>query len=169
MLFTFGVGAIVDLPHLSVMVMGLDDWPADPQHRARDRRRAPAARGAAAARPPGRAAAAPRRSAASDGPPGPVRREPPASACRWRRSRAGWSARDCQLLAPLSSGLFELKADPFSPTHALRAHQLQQGGKPPTVVPARFLVACENGHLDDFPWVEFVHEGPTDCHDRCCA
>ena len=27
MLLTFGVGAIVDLPNMSVMVMGLDDWP----------------------------------------------------------------------------------------------------------------------------------------------
>ena len=26
-LTTFGVGSIVDLPHLSAMVMGLDDWP----------------------------------------------------------------------------------------------------------------------------------------------
>jgi hypothetical protein len=25
------------------------------------------------------------------------------------------------------------------------------------------MVACENGHLDDFPWIEFVHQGPTDC------
>ncbi len=24
-------------------------------------------------------------------------------------------------------------------------------------VPARFLVVCENGHLDDFPYVDFVH------------
>ena len=30
-------------------------------------------------------------------------------------------------------------------------------------VPARFLVACNKGHLDDFPWLEFVHRGPTDC------
>jgi len=29
LLFTFGVGAIVDLPNLSVMVMGLDDWPME--------------------------------------------------------------------------------------------------------------------------------------------
>ncbi len=27
-LTTFGIGAIVDLPHLSVMVMGLEDWPS---------------------------------------------------------------------------------------------------------------------------------------------
>src|SRR5439155_127547 len=33
----------------------------------------------------------------------------------------------------------------------------------PAAVPARFLVACERGHLDDFPWVTFVHKGPTTC------
>ena len=27
LLFTYGVGAIVELPNLSVMVMGLEDWP----------------------------------------------------------------------------------------------------------------------------------------------
>ena len=27
MLTTFGVGSVVDLPHISVMVMGLEDWP----------------------------------------------------------------------------------------------------------------------------------------------
>ena len=31
------------------------------------------------------------------------------------------------------------------------------------MVPARFIVACKNGHLDDFPWREFVHRGPTNC------
>jgi hypothetical protein len=27
LLFSFGVGAIIDLPHISAMVMGLEDWP----------------------------------------------------------------------------------------------------------------------------------------------
>ena len=27
--FTYGVGALVDLPHLSALVMGLDDWTVD--------------------------------------------------------------------------------------------------------------------------------------------
>ena len=40
------------------------------------------------------------------------------------------------------------------------------GGKPcgtrpeksrPRMVPLRFLVACEAGHIEDFPWVEWVH------------
>ncbi len=29
LLHTFGVGAIIELPNLSVMVMGLDDWPIE--------------------------------------------------------------------------------------------------------------------------------------------
>jgi hypothetical protein len=30
-------------------------------------------------------------------------------------------------------------------------------------------MACENGHLDDFPWVEFLH-GAVPCAGRCaCA
>jgi hypothetical protein len=30
-------------------------------------------------------------------------------------------------------------------------------------VPARFLLACRNGHLDDFPWHWFVHGGQSEC------
>ena len=30
-------------------------------------------------------------------------------------------------------------------------------------MPARFLVACEEGHLDDFPWVEYVHGAAGSC------
>ncbi len=38
LLFTFGVGAVVDLPRMSVMVMGLDEWPvADQQPVAEER------------------------------------------------------------------------------------------------------------------------------------
>jgi hypothetical protein len=29
LLYTYGVGAMVELPNLSVMVMGLDDWPIE--------------------------------------------------------------------------------------------------------------------------------------------
>jgi hypothetical protein len=27
------------------------------------------------------------------------------------------------------------------------------------VVPVRFVTACRNGHLDDFPWAEWIHDG----------
>ena len=32
LMYTYGVGAIVDLPKMSVMVTGLEDWPTDPQY-----------------------------------------------------------------------------------------------------------------------------------------
>ncbi|MFO0675876.1 MAG: DrmB family protein [Polyangiaceae bacterium] len=30
-------------------------------------------------------------------------------------------------------------------------------------VPSRFVVACKNGHLDEFPWVGFAHHYERDC------
>ena len=32
LMFTYGVGAIIDLPKLSVIVSGLDDWPTNPTY-----------------------------------------------------------------------------------------------------------------------------------------
>lgn len=29
--------------------------------------------------------------------------------------------------------------------------------------PARFIMACENGHIDDFPWSYWVHKGKKEC------
>lgn len=29
--------------------------------------------------------------------------------------------------------------------------------------PSRFIVMCQNGHIDDFPWRWWVHKGDTDC------
>jgi hypothetical protein len=33
----------------------------------------------------------------------------------------------------------------------------------PAVVPARFVVACTRGHIDEFPWIEFAHRKATVC------
>lgn len=32
-------------------------------------------------------------------------------------------------------------------------------GKPSVLVPVRFVIVCAAGHLDEFPWVHFVHQG----------
>ena len=29
--------------------------------------------------------------------------------------------------------------------------------------PSRFIMMCDHGHIDDFPWMEWVHGGPTQC------
>jgi Domain of unknown function (DUF1998) len=40
-------------------------------------------------------------------------------------------------------------------------------GKPSVLVPVRFVVVCPSGHLDEFPWVDFVHFGKdTDCRSH---
>jgi hypothetical protein len=52
---------------------------------------------------------------------------------------------------------------PYRPDKAAYVHNCTTQGRAPLVIPARFMVTCERGHLDDFPWLEFVHKGPTEC------
>lgn len=35
-----------------------------------------------------------------------------------------------------------------------------------TTLPAPFIVACPSGHIDDFPWREYVHGGTTSCRKK---
>ena len=165
LLLTFGVGAIVDLPNLSVMVMGLDDWPVAHSIEVGEERLLAAVRQELGQQveklvtPPVKPestgfAASPFEEDANIG-------VPVAPFPRWVLCPY------CRLLAPIHSGLFELKVDPYRQDRTRYVHaNCTRPGKPPTVLPARFLVACENSHLDDFPWVEFVHQGPTDCKYR---
>jgi len=66
----------------------------------------------------------------------------------------------CRLLAPASE--FEMKSQ--WGTVEFRCRRVHEGGRPPQAFPARFMTACERGHLDDFPWWEWVHgPGSTPC------
>src|SRR5262249_11510671 len=38
--------------------------------------------------------------------------------------------------------------------------------RPGQMVPSPFVVACPSGHLDDFPWRQYAHRGPTTCQRR---
>lgn len=164
LMYTYGVGAIVDLPNLSVMVMGIDDWPTDPgivTEITEDRLLAAVKQqlGAQVQR-----LLSPPIAPETGGPPNPFEAEaqigvPVAPFPRWMLCPS------CRMLAPIKSGLFELKTDPYHPDRARYVHvNCPRPGKPPTVLPVRFLVACEDGHLDDFPWREFAHGGPTPCN-----
>lgn len=163
LLYTFGVGAIVELPNLSVMVMGLDDWPieqgsseiAEPRLLKAVQKELGPQIGKLLTPPVTPESigyqAAPFEDTANVG-------VPVAPFPRWLLCP------QCRLLAPIHSGLFELKLDPYRKDRSRYVHRnCNKARKPPTAVPARFLVACEHGHLDDFPWVEFVHRGKTDC------
>ncbi len=159
---TFGVGAIVDLPRLCVMVMGLDDWQPRQDGRIAEPRllaavqRELGAQVQALIHPP----IDPEESAVGKNPfeAAELVGVPVAAFPRWMLCPF------CRLLAPVSSGLFELKANPMRPDDTRYVHvNCQKKGKAPTAVPARFVSACARGHLDDFPWVAFVHRNRPGC------
>jgi hypothetical protein len=66
-------------------------------------------------------------------------------------------------LAEVDSKLFEIQEDIFRPENTRYVHSMCAKGGRPDAVPARFLLGCRNGHLDDFPWHYFVHQGPSAC------
>ena len=164
LLFSFGVGCVIDLPNLSTIVMGLEDWDALQAREISEDRLLAAARrelGTQVERllSPPQALDTPGAADAFD----PAARVgvPVAPFPRWMLCPS------CRLLAPLHSGLFDLKADPFRPDRTRYVHiNCNKRVTPPVVLPARFLVACMRGHLDDFPWVSFVHRGNEGCRAR---
>lgn len=161
LMFSFGVGSNVDLPHLSVMVMGLDDWNLNDLqgNEIVEERLLLAVKAALGEKgsqikwlfaPPSPPESASRNSFDEGNRVG----VPVAPFPRWLRCPR------CNLLAPLSSGLFRLEPNPHRPDRSRYCHHNCGGvGRPPTALPARFMVACEGGHLDDFPWQNFVHAG----------
>ena len=158
LLYTYGVGALIDLPKLSVIVTGLDDWRIEPTYTKTivEDRLLTAVRFTL---PHVRQLLAPPVVPDTGLPSDPFDRTtntvgvPVATFPRWMVCPV------CRLLAPISSGLFELKEDRFHPDRTCYRHNNCPKAKAPEVVPARFLVACEGGHLDDFPWHDFVHQG----------
>lgn len=164
-LTTYGVGSLVDLPNMSVIVMGLDDWPSSHSTEISEERLLRSAQsilGQQVSR-----FLTPPRGPDSVGAQTNWFDEsrqigvPVAPFPRWMVCTRA----QCRLLAPLSSGLFEPKQPPYRADKACYVHNCTTQGRPPIVVPARFLVTCDRGHLDDFPWLEFVHrDEKTECN-----
>nr|WSY53231.1 DUF1998 domain-containing protein [Streptomyces sp. NBC_00886] len=162
LLHTYGVGAVTDLPNLSTMVMGLDDWdPVRARVLTEDRLLAAVRR-----RLGGQVAALRTPPHLPENPADPygdwTRTGVPVGLFpRWLRC----SRERCNQLAPASGGLFQLRKNLYRPEKTKYVHVNCGGaGKgQPTALPARFLVACPAGHMDDFPWVYFVHRGGSSC------
>lgn len=150
----FGPGALVDLVDHAVLIMGLDSWRFGPHEAAMRWVDEPRLRDdlELRLRKSGR----------------PLRRDrafvlPPAADEREATSLVGIRAYEfprwfvcqnprCETLA---------RADGMQPgPHKKYLHDCRTGdGKPSPCVPVRFVVACERGHLDDVPWIAFVHGG----------
>ena len=154
---TAGVGATVDLPSISVIVRGLDAWNPEQQDPVDEPRLLEAVQRVLG--PQVRALRhAPWDPGANDD---PLTRTgvPVTPFPRWVRCPR------CYRLGPLDPpGQFELihrwgrRPDLAKYVHAqcLRQASLRVASRR-ACVPARFLVVCEDGHLDDFPYVDFVH------------
>lgn len=166
LMFTYGVGAVVELPNLSVMVMGLDDWPIEQGTEEITEPRLLKAVQAELGKQVTKLLTPPVTNESSSYQANPFDETanvgvPVAPFPRWLLCPY------CRLLAPIQSGLFELKLDPYKKDRSRYVHRsCKKPGRPPTAIPSRFLVACNHGHLDDFPWVEFVHRGKADCRSE---
>lgn len=159
-MYTYGIGSIIDLPAFSVIVNGLDHWNINPdtvnrifEDRLLDAVRYHESHVKGLISPPLRPDdfnySDPFDESSTSGL--PVSIFP-----RWMVCPM------CHLLAPVDSGLFDLKKDFYRVDKNRYVHTgcTNKGNSriAPQVVPARFLAVCEEGHIDDFPWVEFIHE-----------
>ena len=162
LMFTYGIGSIVDLPQISVLVTGLDDWPqkSDSMRPIVEDRLLTAVRYELGGQVVGF------RSLPVDVDNGMGLNNPfdgqPLNGVSVTTFPRWLVCPSCRTLAPVTNSGFALKSNPFHPDRTHYVHEncgQARNKKAPTALPARFLVACENGHLDDFPWVHFVHKG----------
>lgn len=165
LLYTYGPGSIMDLPHFTVMPSGLDDWekiwsrrdgtPSIPAPALLDVVRMLLGHQVREIRPFPRQASttAYSREGADLGVPARVFPQ-------WMRCTG------CDRLAPIGS--FDYKnTHPFRTDEAIFEHSpcngrrggSRKGPRRQPVVTARYLLACADGHLDEFPYEWWVHEG----------
>lgn len=167
MLYTNGIGATVDLPHFAVMPSGIDAWEriyarrpggADKIVESRLLEMTQAHLGSQVAE----------------------LRKPP-----WAPEEKGWGGgtavdlgipcrifpqwlrcTGCGLLAPASQERFTYRnVVKYRPDRAEFLHENCKGfqgkgkARKAVALPARYLIACVNGHLDEFPYDAWVHRG----------
>lgn len=166
LLYTGGVGALLDLPNMSVIVRGLDSWDHTKSEfddltepRLLRNVRATLGRQVAALKP------------------APFLERKPGDQANGDHSRVGvpvspfprWlRCSKCDYLAALSAdgstGAFIYENhNPNRPDAARFTHEncsrARKAKRKPSALPARFVLACTDGHLDDFPYTEYVHQG----------
>lgn len=165
-LWNYGPGALIDLPNMSAVIMGLDldiatdlpGWHEEYSHEINEPRLLNAVRNRL-------------------GPQIKGLRMPPIK-------RDGFTQQDAkripigvpiepfprwlhctvcnQLLFYADPGV-KCWADWSHPEQSRFQHKTCSIYKGALAIPARLLIACSDGHLDDFPWTWYVHRGPSDC------
>lgn len=159
-MFTAGVGGLIDLPHMTVIIDGLDRWDLAHTRIVEEARLLDAVRHrcgdqvAELRTPP--------HLPPDDDPFGPWTRVgvPVSPFPRWLRCTK------CKLLGTMDSGLFTLDFKKVNTEGTQFRHKgcRTTGARIESrAVAVRFVYACENGHLDDFPFDYFVHGAGGTC------
>jgi hypothetical protein len=160
LIFTFGIASLIDLPNMSGLVMGLDDWNTQYCREITEDRLLAAIKkrmGAQVARlylPPIKL------DENQNDPGAPAIGVPVVPFPRWMRCPY------CDTLSTVDSGVFKLSQDQWRPDRTEYRHEgctKQRGKVTPGALSVRFLLACREGHLTDFPWIEFVHNKTVAC------
>jgi hypothetical protein len=135
---TFGPGAVVDLPNVSVVLAGTDYWTTNAHQEIDEPRLRSLLRVSRFYRP----------EIKTDGEMGgvPAFLFPRYLRCPRCRRLGRYDRKD----------LFRLDGRRL---RCIATHELKVPRGGPPVFPARFVIACSDGHLDDFPWFEFLHRG----------
>ncbi len=156
---TGGIGSVIDLPGMSVVVRGTDAWGLERAEAIEEPRLLEQVR----------ATLGPQVRALRSAPWDPQDRDDP-----WTRTGVPVSpfprwlrCPRCHRLGPMDPpGQFELvhrvgrRPDLAKWVHTTCQQQTQvRDQRKRGCLAARFLVVCEDGHLDDFPYVDFVHHG----------
>ena len=157
LIYTFGVGALLDLPNTSALILGLDDWDTKYCAEISEERLL----GAIQRRlgPQVKKLYLPPMVFDDDqsDPTAPAIGVPVAPFPRWLRCPL------CDTLATIDSGIFQLVQDRYRPDRTRYVHASCSSATNPTALPVRFLLACREGHLTDFPWVEYAHQQTVPC------
>lgn len=152
LMFTHGVGSLVDMPNISTVIAGLDEWDIDEADTITEDRLLAAVRAVPGLGQVETFKSPPWRDPTPNPFDGWARVGVPVFPFpRWLRCTA------CNRLAPVESKLFKLELNPFHLDRTRYSHDCRSGKKAALVVPARFVTACPAGHLDEFPWEEFCH------------
>lgn len=137
-----GPGAVIDLPELSVVVAGIDEWRVTGADRIVEPRLEAFLRVTGLFRPP-------RPSPSSIG------GVPAYVFPGWLVCPMG----NCRMLAPTER--FQWAPPPAGEFRCPRDDR-HSGKTRVSAFPARFMIACPRGHLDDFPWESWVHASTGD-------
>lgn len=165
LLYTYGPGSVMDLPQFTIMPCGLDEW--DRIWRRRD--------GVPEIHAPRLRDAVRKLLRSRDLQLRPFPRQPKKFSMSTEGNDLGVPARvfpqwlrctGCDMLSALSQFSYS-NTHPFRPDLAVFEHARCTGRKGSgarkatrrTAVPARYLLACANGHVDEFPYDLWVHRG----------